>query len=48
MGASGCGKSTLTNLLLRFYDVDSGQILLDGINIKDYNLSELRQRIGLV
>ena len=38
VGESGCGKSTFVNLMMRFYDVDFGQILLDGINIKDYNL----------
>lgn len=38
VGASGCGKSTITNLLLRFYDIQSGQILIDGHEIKEYNI----------
>jgi len=48
VGASGCGKSTITNLLLRFYDIESGNILIDGADIKDYNVSKLRQQIGYV
>ena len=50
VGYSGCGKSTIIQLLERFYDVDdgNGEILIDGINIKDYNLLELREKIGLV
>lgn len=48
VGESGCGKSTFVNLLMRFYDVDFGDILLDGINIKNYNLHELRKAISLV
>lgn len=48
VGESGCGKSTFVNLLMRFYDVDSGEILLDGINIKEYNLHCLRKYISLV
>jgi ATP-binding cassette subfamily B (MDR/TAP) protein 1 len=43
VGHSGCGKTTITNLLLRFYELTSGQILIDGIDIKDYNVSELRK-----
>lgn len=42
VGESGCGKSTLVSLLMRFYDVDHGQITLDGIDIKSYNLRQLR------
>jgi len=48
VGESGCGKSTFVNLLMRFYDVDFGEILIDGINIKKYNLHSLRQKISLV
>jgi ATP-binding cassette subfamily B (MDR/TAP) protein 1 len=48
VGESGSGKSTLSNLVLRFYDVDMGAVLIDGINVKDYNLKELRLRMGLV
>ena len=48
VGASGSGKSTIANLLLRFYDVNSGNILIDGINIKDLTLESLREQIGVV
>ena len=46
VGERGIGKSTLIRLLLRFYDVTSGQILINGIDIKEYSLQDLRQRIG--
>lgn len=48
VGESGIGKSTLIRLLLRFYDVTSGQILINGIDIKEYSLQDLRQRIGIL
>jgi ABC-type multidrug transport system fused ATPase/permease subunit len=48
VGASGSGKSTMADLLPRFYDVNEGQILLDGKNIKDLKIKDLRQRIGIV
>ncbi|MEO0015467.1 MAG: hypothetical protein RLZZ535_3856 [Cyanobacteriota bacterium] len=48
VGSSGAGKSTLVNLLPRFYNVDRGKILIDGINIQDVTLKSLRQQIGIV
>jgi len=48
VGFSGCGKSSIIQLIERFYDVKNGEILIDDINIKDYNLFELRKKIGLV
>lgn len=48
VGESGSGKSTLVSLILRFYDPNHGEVLIDGINVKQYNLRELRQRMGLV
>ena len=48
IGTTGSGKSTIINLLPRFYDVTSGEILVDGTNVKDYNLKELRKQIGIV
>lgn len=48
VGPSGCGKSTIHQLLQRFYDVTSGEILIDGINIKDYDIHHLRRSFGVV
>ncbi|HWT27017.1 MAG TPA: ABC transporter ATP-binding protein [Mobilitalea sp.] len=48
MGATGTGKSSIINLLQRFYDVNEGEILLDGVNIKDLSLKQLRQNVSLV
>jgi ATP-binding cassette subfamily B (MDR/TAP) protein 1 len=48
VGESGSGKSTLVNLVLRFYDPCEGEVLIDGVNVKDYNLKELRKKMGLV
>ena len=48
VGESGCGKSTFVNLLMRFYDVDQGEILLDGVNIQHINLHHLRNLVSLV
>ena len=48
VGPTGCGKTTLINLLMRFYDVDAGEILLDGVNIKDIPRQILRSSFGMV
>ena len=48
VGPTGAGKTTMIKLLMRFYDVSSGAILIDGHNIKDFNRSELRQMFGMV
>ncbi|MEG9532482.1 lipid A ABC transporter ATP-binding protein/permease MsbA [Mannheimia indoligenes] len=48
VGRSGSGKSTIANLLTRFYDIDDGEILLDGINIQDYTLKNLREQCSVV
>ena len=48
VGATGAGKSTIMNVLLRFYDIQHGQILVDGVDITDLRLKDLRRHIGLV
>ena len=48
VGPTGAGKTTMIKLLMRFYDVNSGAIMVDGHNIKDFNRSELRQMFGMV
>ena len=48
IGGTGSGKSTLINLIPRFYDVTEGEVLVDGVNVKDYNLNSLRDKIGIV
>ncbi|MBQ5335726.1 MAG: ABC transporter ATP-binding protein [Oscillospiraceae bacterium] len=48
VGSTGSGKTTVINLLMRFYDIDSGEILLDGQNIRDIALTDLRDSIGIV
>lgn len=48
VGATGSGKSTLINLLCRFYDVDEGEILLDGVNIRNLKLEQLRRSVAVV
>ncbi|SMC51227.1 ABC transporter ATP-binding protein [Moheibacter sediminis] len=48
VGHSGSGKSTLANLITRFYDVSEGEILIDGVNVRDIKLKEYRQLFGLV
>ncbi|OAM96372.1 ATP-binding cassette, subfamily B [Pelosinus fermentans] len=48
IGSTGSGKSTIAKLLLRFYDVTAGQILIDGVDIRDYTLHNLREKIGYV
>ncbi|MDO4452348.1 MAG: ABC transporter ATP-binding protein [Lachnospiraceae bacterium] len=48
VGPTGAGKTTMIKLLMRFYDVNSGEILIDGHNLKDFNRGELRQMFGMV
>ena len=48
VGESGSGKSTFINLVMRFYDPEFGQVLINGVDIKRYNIEELRERMGLV
>ncbi len=48
MGKTGCGKTTITNLINRFYEIQQGEILLDGVNIKNINKRSLRAHIGII
>ncbi|MBQ8880270.1 MAG: ABC transporter ATP-binding protein [Clostridia bacterium] len=48
IGSTGCGKTTLVSMIPRLYDVDSGEVLIDGINVKSYSLENLRLGIGMV
>lgn len=48
IGSTGCGKSTLVNLVPRFYDASEGEILINGVNVKDYDQKVLRHKIGYV
>ncbi len=48
VGPTGCGKTTLTQLLMRFWDVDGGQVLIDGTDVRDVNLRSLRELFGVV
>jgi ATP-binding cassette subfamily B protein len=48
MGATGAGKSTLINLLTRFYDPDEGRVLLDGVDLRDYRVADLRRQFAMV
>lgn len=48
MGATGCGKSSLVNLIPRFYDVRGGSVLVNGVDVREYNQKALREKIGIV
>ena len=48
IGSTGCGKTTLVSLILRLYDATEGEVLVDGVNVKDYSLVNLRDGIGIV
>ena len=48
IGSTGCGKTTLVSMIPRLYDVDEGEVLIDGVNVKDYSLNNLRDGIGMV
>ena len=48
LGSTGCGKTSLVNLVSRFYDATKGDVLVDGVNVKDYDVDTLRSKIGVV
>ena len=48
IGSTGCGKTTFVSMIPRLYDVDEGEVLVDGINVKEYSLKNLRQGVGMV
>ena len=48
IGSTGCGKTTMVSMIPRLYDVDEGQVLVDGIDVKDYSLYHLREGVGMV
>lgn len=48
VGSTGCGKTTLVSLISRLYDPDSGEVLVDGVNVRDYSLYNLREGVGMV
>lgn len=48
IGSTGCGKTTLVSMIPRLYDVDEGEVLVDGVNVKEYSLKNLREGVGMV
>lgn len=48
IGGTGCGKSSLVNLIPRFYDASEGEVLVNGVNVKEWKLNELREKVGIV
>lgn len=48
IGSTGCGKTTLVSMIPRLYDVDAGEVLVDGVNVRDYALTNLRDGVGMV
>ncbi len=48
VGSTGCGKTTLVSMIPRLYDVDEGEVLVDGVNVRDYSLYNLREDVGMV
>ena len=47
IGGTGSGKSSLVNLIPRLYDTTQGEVLVDGVNVKDYNIETLRNKVGM-